>query len=239
MRQLTPAFAASLAAHLALLVALAATFGVQPAAMRDSLPALSLMLVPQRTQAPAEAETPPAPAPVASPLRRSPETPAVLPPSAPRVTDPATAETPPAPDAVAPAMPPASSDARVEFATSAVLGRLGDALQMRSLFEFPAEIEVPVRPADAIDVQYPPAALEERREATVVAWVIVDADGRVEEISIPEGGPEFGEAVQNALLTARFLPAQDGGKPIRYFTMLEFKFRLGSSGATLVPDQPR
>ena len=72
----------------------------------------------------------------------------------------------------------------------------------------------------------------------MVAWVIVDAEGRIEEISIPEGGPEFGEAVQNALLSATFLPARDGGKPIRYYTMLEFRFRLGAAGATVAPESP-
>lgn len=239
MRQLTPALAASIAVHLGLLLALAATFGVQPAAMRNSAPALSLVLVPQVLQDPAKVEAPAPPAPIASPTRRPQETPAVAPPPPPPVAVAKPVDLPPAVDAVAPAMPAANSDAHVEFATTSVLGRLGDALQTRSLFEFSPEIEVPVRHAEAIDVQYPPAALEERREATVLAWVIVDAEGHVEEISIPEGGPEFGEAVQNALLTAKFLPAQDAGKPIRHFTMLEFRFRLGTSGATVAPESPR
>ena len=112
------------------------------------------------------------------------------------------------------------------------MAHLGEALQTRALFEFPAEIDTPVRSIGTVDVVYPPEALNEGREADVVAWVIVDANGQVEEISIPVGGPEFGEPVQNALLDAKFLPAQDRGQPIRYFTMLEFKFRVGTPAAS-------
>lgn len=236
MRDLTPALAASIAAHLALVVALTHTFGTQPAVPGRAEPALSLLLVPRFVPVAAAPETSPEPAPIALPPQRVTETPVVVPP--PAVAPAPPAESVPAPETVAPAMPTATTDAHVEFGVTAILGRLGDALQMRSLHEFPAEIDTPVRHADAIGVQYPPLALEEKREGTVVAWVIVDAEGRVEEISIPEGGPEFGEAVQNALLSATFLPARDGGKPIRYYTMLEFRFRLGAAGATVAPGSP-
>lgn len=234
MRDLTPALAASLVAHLALVAAFAHTFGTQPAAPRQAEPALSLLLVPRTVAAPVDAQAQLAPVPLATPPRPTADSPATVPPPEPQVAPARPAELPPAPESAAPAMPAATTDAHVEFSVTSVLGRLGDALQMRSLHEFPAEIETPVRHADSIDVAYPPLALEEKREGTVVAWVIVDAEGRVEEISIPEGGPEFGEAVQNALLAARFLPAEDRGKPIRYFTMLEFRFRLGTAGATAV-----
>jgi len=240
MRDLTPALAASVAAHLALVVALTHTFGTQPATPGRAEPALSLLLVPRFVPAVAVPETPPEPAPIALPPRSVAASPVAVPP--PPAAPAAPAESLPAPETGAPAMPAATTDAHVEFGVTAILGRLGDALQMRSLHEFPAEIETPVRHADAIDVEYPPLALEERREATVVAWVVVDAEGRVEEISIPEGGPEFGEAVQNALLRAAFVPARDGGKPIRYYTMLEFRFRLGgpdAAGVTLAPDAAR
>lgn len=239
MRDLTPALAASLVAHLALVAAFAHTFGTQPAGPSPSEPALSLLLVPRAAVAPAEPETRPAPAPLAVPARPRTEPAVTAPPPVPQAVPSPPVEVPPSIAMAAPAMPAATTDAHVEFSVTAVLARLGDALQMRSLYEFPAEIETPVRHAEPIDVAYPPLALEEKREGTVVAWVVVDAEGRVEEISIPEGGPEFGEAVQNALLAARFLPAEDRGQAIRYFTMLEFRFRLGAPGATVTPETSR
>jgi TonB family protein len=234
MRRLTPALAASTAAHLALLVVLVASVSLTPATIRNAATTLSIVLVPPQptTNAPAvEAHQAvvvaekPAPAPAAT-IPRPPLAPAPALPSA-----------APARNILAPAVTGARAQARVEYAATTVLGRLGEAMQTRSLLEFPPEIDRPVRPFGAIDVEYPPAALEDRREATVVAWIVVDATGRVDEIAIIEGGPEFGEPVQNALLMAKFLPARNEGKPIRHFTMLEFRFRIDTADAVIV--QPR
>ena len=126
----------------------------------------------------------------------------------------------------------------MEFGTATGLARLGEAFRTRSLLEFPPEIDKPVHVVGNIDVQYPSEALEERREATVIAWIVVEANGQVEEIAIIEGGPEFGEPVQDALLKTRFLPARDRGKPIRYHTTLEFRFRLDNP-APAVTAQPQ
>ena len=115
----------------------------------------------------------------------------------------------------------------VDMAPNDVLARLPETLVLRSLSEFPVEVEAPVRVAATIDVPYPAASLQAHREGTVLAWIVIDENGQVEEISLPEGDPEFAEAVEAALLNAKFVAAEDRGHPIRYFTMLQFSFRIG------------
>jgi TonB family protein len=115
---------------------------------------------------------------------------------------------------------------RVDMAPYDALGRLPETLVLRSLAEFPVEVEAPVRVATTIDVAYPEASLQAHREGTVLAWIVVDENGQVEEISLPEGDEEFAEAVQAALLGAKFLAAEDLGHPVRHFTMLQFSFRI-------------
>ena len=109
--------------------------------------------------------------------------------------------------------------------------RVGD-LWNRQIDEFPIEIDLPVRLDSKIEARYPPGALAERREESVVAWIIVDATGAVEEISIPEGSPEFAEAVRAALKDARFVPARNDMKSIRFPIALEFRFALSSGTGT-------
>ncbi|MEO8508002.1 MAG: TonB family protein [Betaproteobacteria bacterium] len=109
--------------------------------------------------------------------------------------------------------------------------RVGD-LWNRQIDEFPIEIDFPVRPDSKIEARYPPGALAEGREESVVAWIIVDATGAVEEISIPEGSPEFAEAVRVALKDARFIPARNDMKSIRFPIALEFLFALSSGTGT-------
>jgi TonB family protein len=113
--------------------------------------------------------------------------------------------------------------------------RVGD-FWNRQIDEFPIEIDLPVRLDSKIEARYPPSALAEGREESVVAWIIVDATGAVEEINIPEGSPEFAEAVRAALKDARFTPARNDMKYIRFPIALEFRFALlsGTGTATTV-----
>ena len=109
--------------------------------------------------------------------------------------------------------------------------RVGD-LWNRQIDEFPIEIDFPVRLDSKIEARYPPDALAEGREESVVAWIIVDATGAVEEISIPEGSPEFADAVRAALKDARFIPARNDMKSIRFPIALEFRFARSSGTGT-------
>jgi TonB family protein len=110
--------------------------------------------------------------------------------------------------------------------------RLGD-LMSRQLAEFPVEVDRPVRLDDRIVARYPPAALRAGREGSVAVWIVVDAQGLAEEIHAAEGDEDFVEAVVAALREARFLPAQDKLRPIRYPLALEFDFRLGGSATAV------
>ncbi len=88
-------------------------------------------------------------------------------------------------------------------------GRLGDELATKLVTDFPVELDLPVRLKDRIVARYPPAALAAGREGSVAVWVMVDADGRPEEIQVTDGAEEFANSVQEALRAARFLPAQN------------------------------
>ena len=105
--------------------------------------------------------------------------------------------------------------------------RLGEYYD-RQLTEFPVEIDRPVRVADRIVARYPRAALQEGREDSVAVWVIVGPDGSAEQIQVLDGTPEFADEVVAAVQSARFLPAENNLKPIRFPIALQFDFRTAT-----------
>ncbi|MCC6193805.1 MAG: energy transducer TonB [Burkholderiales bacterium] len=111
--------------------------------------------------------------------------------------------------------------------------RLGDFLG-RQTSEFPVEIDRPVRLDGKVVAQYPPAALRAGREGSVAVWFVVDAKGVADEIHVLDGDDEFVAEVLAAVRAARFLPAEDRLRPIRFPLSLEFDFRLGGREATAV-----
>lgn len=132
----------------------------------------------------------------------------------------------------APAPGGASGMARIEGRLLGGRERIG-ALVDRQLLEFPREIDTPARIRDPIETPYPAVALAEGREDAVVVWAIVNPDGTVDEVDVTEGMPEFAEAVVAAVKAARFTPATNKLKPIRYPIALEFRFALRQApGAT-------
>lgn len=139
------------------------------------------------------------------------------------------------PSPIAPPEPaPGSGNLGIGKATGVVLrdrSRLGE-LYDRTLREFPVEIGKRPRMTAAIVARYPPAALAAGREDSVIAWVVVNEQGEASEIEFPEGTDEFAEEVRAALRTARFKPAEDRLRPIRFPLALQFDFRLsGGDGA--------
>lgn len=111
------------------------------------------------------------------------------------------------------------------------LGDLGD----RQLREFPVEIDYPPRLAQPISVPYPSLALAEGREDVVTVWIVVNAEGRADEITVVQGTEEFATGVVAALREARFLSARNHLVAIAFPVALEFRFTLDgikSSGAT-------
>jgi len=107
----------------------------------------------------------------------------------------------------------------------------GPELEGDTLREFPAEVQGGVEVPRNLTVAYPPEALAAGREATVLLWAVVDADGKIEATHFIDGAAGFSEAVESALSDARFIPAMDNFKPIRYFVTLAFEFRIDSSAS--------
>jgi len=119
-----------------------------------------------------------------------------------------------------------SANFRIDGKLLANSERLGELLS-RQQSEFPVEVDSPARLVDKVRASYPPAALAEGREDSVVVWIVVDAKGAVEEILVAEGTEEFSAAVIAAVRQARFVPAQGDLAPIRFPLALEFHFALG------------
>jgi TonB family protein len=150
-------------------------------------------------------------------------------------------ESPPAPSALS---PPAAATAarsapahtggsrrpRVTIDDRVPRARFAEALEGGPLADFPLEVETPVGLPGKLDVPYPPSALDAQREGTVLAWAIVDAQGRVEDVHVVEGPPDFAAAVTSALRLARLIPARNDGSPIRFYVTLAFDFRLEARG---------
>jgi TonB family protein len=231
---LAPAFAASLAVHAVLLLALVSWVAVGDRVQFPGRDALAVLLV--GASAPPSADAPSGDLSIAVPAQ---ETPLLAEPAAQveaRNAQPPSA----ASDARAQPAPPAAAAANRVVSLGSVDVRLltdgmGTSLHPmhanRVGSEFPAEIAQGVRLAAKPEVKYPEDALAARRQGSVLAFVIVDAKGAVEEVSIVEGAPEFAQPVQDAILATRFRPAEDRGTPVRFYTMLRFDFVPNTPGA--------
>jgi periplasmic protein TonB len=76
---------------------------------------------------------------------------------------------------------------------------------------------------------YPPALRAAQLEGTVIARFVVDSTGRAEAASIvfPEAShTQFADAVRQALLRSRYLPAIVAGRPVRQLVEQRFAFTL-------------
>ena len=238
-RTLAWAIAASLALHVALLAITMGARGTSGSARDAVLPLRAVITVPDIT---ASLEALPLAAPLTlPPLRREALASLMVPEiaAAPAQVSRVLPETPATP-IPAPASPPSRSASAgatgVGKATAVPLrdrARLGP-LYDRGITEFPVEISRAPRLDGAVVARYPPAALTAGREDSVVAWVVVNEQGQASEIEFPEGTDEFIEEVRAALRAARFKPAEDGLRPIRFPLALQFDFRLsGGDGATV------
>jgi TonB family protein len=80
---------------------------------------------------------------------------------------------------------------------------------------------------DFANATYPPEAIQEGLEATVVLKLTIDREGRVTNVEIPEPvGHGFDEAATEAALKFRFSPATRNGEPIPTKVLYPYKFTL-------------
>jgi TonB family protein len=77
-------------------------------------------------------------------------------------------------------------------------------------------------------VDYPRAAIERGLEGRFAAVVTLDALGKVTDAKLVVDDPLFGPAILDALKRMEFAPAQDGGSPIPYWTIVQFVFSIGT-----------
>ena len=206
------AIAASIVVHAAILISTLP--GGKPGIPRPAPPELRATLVPAEPTPEPGIEVPvPAPPVLAAMPERSSFS----------VPSPDRAVRAPAPPAAA-ASRPGWGKVEVVAEPLADRTRLGPYFR-RQMYEFPVEIDRPVRLDDKIVVPYPANALAQGREEVVAVWVIVNETGDVEEVFVTEGSEEFAHEVVAVVRTAHFLPAEDKLKPIRYPIALQFDFR--------------
>jgi TonB family protein len=210
------AIATSIVVHAAILIATLP--GGNPGIPRAAPPELRATLVPAE---PAPETGPETPIPVAPVLAALPERSTFAVASPERAVR---ATTPPA------AQASRAGWGKVEIAAEPLADRtrLGGYFT-RQMNEFPVEVDRPVRLDDRIVVPYPANALAQGREEIVAVWIVVDESGNVEEVYVAQGSEEFAHEVVVAVRAARFLPAEDNLKPIRYPIALQFDFRAGNT----------
>ncbi len=128
-----------------------------------------------------------------------------------------------------------AGDGFVSAQTLTDMARLGDLLG-RAQTEFPSEVSFPVRVNGQIRARYPAMALAQGMEGNVVAWVVVDPVGNVEEIEFAEGDEVFRDAVSEAIKSGQYYPAAMGGQGLRFPIALVFRFALGGKFGTLAAE---
>jgi TonB family protein len=119
-------------------------------------------------------------------------------------------------------------EGRVDIAYSSVYARLGEEVDRRAHAEFDVEIDRPVQLEAMPIIPYPPAALARGVEESLLAWIVVDPEGKVEEVQVENDTSEFKDAVLTAARQSIFQPAQNHGQKIRHYIMIEYRFRLGA-----------
>jgi vitamin B12 transporter len=78
-----------------------------------------------------------------------------------------------------------------------------------------------------VEAEYPPEAIESRREGRVVLRLTIDGRGQVTAAEVTESaGSDFDQAAQQAALRFRFLPAYRGEQPIAARILYAYEFRL-------------
>jgi hypothetical protein len=97
---------------------------------------------------------------------------------------------------------------------------------MRLAQRFPRTAAKPPQLRGPFTVPYPPRAARAHAEARIGTLLLLDSTGRVVDVTLFPDEPLFRPAILEALNGARFAPALSDGKPIPYWTILEFVFSL-------------
>lgn len=82
--------------------------------------------------------------------------------------------------------------------------------------------------------KYPPSAIRERKQGTVLVKIVIDTEGVPEEITVERssGHQELDESAIEAAKSWRFDPLVKDGKPERQIIIMPITFNLGTDDAT-------
>jgi TonB family protein len=130
------------------------------------------------------------------------------------------AEQTPAPQPVVPAPQPAAQPAAVEEAPARVI-QDGDVVEMSDLDTVPRLLRAPI-------VTYPPMAVKQRIQTSVIVTALVSENGDVIDVRVLRGDPRFGfnEAAIRALKNVKFTPAVKSGKRVKTWWPQTVNFKL-------------
>ncbi len=73
---------------------------------------------------------------------------------------------------------------------------------------------------------FPSSALKAEVEGTVVAKIVIGAEGKVNEITLIQSHPAFERVVRDTVAEWSFRPHLVGGRPTSVYTVIRFTFRL-------------
>lgn len=79
-----------------------------------------------------------------------------------------------------------------------------------------------------VDPDYPPIAIPQRIEGTVILQVFVSPDGTVRDIKLVRGYFLLGKAAFDAVHQWRFKPYSQNGKAVDFQTYITINFKLPS-----------
>jgi periplasmic protein TonB len=142
---------------------------------------------------------------------------------------------PPAPVAVP--LPPAKpTDSALSDTGSRPAVIIPDSLKNSPSASSMNSLEPPIVPEETsrsmllnkVDPEYPPIAIPQRLEGTVILQVFVSPDGNVRDIKLVRGYFLLGKAAFDAVHQWRFKPYSQNGKPTEFQTYVTLNFKLPS-----------
>jgi TonB family protein len=91
-----------------------------------------------------------------------------------------------------------------------------------------AELDTPPQPITRPRVSYPPLAMRQRAQASLILTMLVSENGDVLDVKILKGDPRFGfnDEAMRALRATRFRPAMKDGKRVKTWLPQPVDFRL-------------
>jgi outer membrane biosynthesis protein TonB len=105
--------------------------------------------------------------------------------------------------------------------------RLGGVQALRLASRFPQRAYKRPQLLSTLTVPYPLRAAFARRDGRIAALVLIDAFGKVIDTTLYPDDPFFSPTILASLRGARFAPAETvEGKPLPYWAILEFGFRI-------------